>query len=288
MTIAVLFPGQGSQVAGMGHDWKGRAEWEVVVRAEDAVGASLGHLLLDDDLATTRAAQVAVLLASLMAWEAARGQLGDGAAFAGHSLGQVTALIAAGVVSFDDGLRFAVRRAEITQEAAHARPGSMAALLGASSETAASAVAAAAGSCWVANDNAPGQIVVAGTHTGVATAAEAARALGVRRVTPLDVAAAFHTPLMADAAAALQAEVGKLAFHPPSAPVVSNDDAVAYADAEGWRDRLAVHVIRPVRWRASMETIVALGVTHFAEVGPGGTLAALAKRCAPDLVAVAP
>ncbi len=283
-SIAVLFPGQGSQAPGMGHDWKGRPEWAVVERAQDAVGASLGHLLLDDPLATTDAAQMAVLLQSLMIWESIERPAGV-AAFAGHSLGQVTALIAAGVLGFDDGVRFAARRAAVTHEAAVRRPGTMAALIGATPETAEAAVSAAPDECWVANDNAPGQIVIAGTAAGVAAASEAAKDLGVKRVTKLDVAAAFHTPLMTDAAEALAVDAAALTLTPPAAPVVSNDDASAYGDADGWRTRLPAHVVRPVRWRESMATIATLGATSFIEVGPGATLTALAKRCTP---AVAP
>ena len=283
--VAVLFPGQGSQVAGMGHDWKGRSEWSVVERAEEAAGASLGHLLLDDPLATTDAAQMAVLLQSLMIWESIDQPVAP-AAFAGHSLGQVTALIASGVLTFEDGIRFAARRGAVTLAAARERPGSMAALLGATPENAAVAVAAAPDACWVANDNAPGQIVIAGTSEGVAIASDAARANGVRRVTALDVAAAFHTPLMQSAANALADEVAGLALSAPSALVVSNEDAAAYSDADGWRVRLLAHVVQPVRWRESMTTIAALGASGFIEVGPGGTLTALAKRCTPDLKAV--
>jgi [acyl-carrier-protein] S-malonyltransferase len=208
-------------------------------------------------------------------------------AFAGHSLGQVTALIASGVFAFDDGIRFAARRAAVTRDAAVARPGSMAALLGASTEDAAAAVAAAPETCWIANDNAPGQIVIAGTADGVAAASAAAKDLGVRRVTALDVAAAFHTPLMASAAEALTADAPALVLSKPSAPVVSNEDAVAYADADGWRTRLPAHVVRPVRWRESMLTIAGLGATSFVEVGPSATLTALAKRCTPELTAAA-
>src|SRR6185436_16474854 len=147
----------------------------------------------------TREAQLAVLLNSLVSWEAARPCVGDVVAFAGHSLGQVTALIASGVLTLDDGVRFAARRAELTQAAADAHPGKMAALLGATPEQAGDACAAAPDACWVANDNAPGQVVIAGTPDGLATASAAAKEVGVKRVTPLNVGGAFHTPLMADA-----------------------------------------------------------------------------------------
>ena len=205
-------------------------------------------------------------------------------AFAGHSLGQVTALIAAGSLPFDAGVRFAARRAELTQAAADAHPGRMAALLGATLEQAEGACEAAPDGCWVANDNAPGQVVIAGTPEGLELASARAKELGVKRVTPLNVGGAFHTPLMRDASAGLAGELAQVTFTAPAAPVVSNDDAVAYSDADGWRERLAEHVSVPVRWRSTMDTLVAAGAGTFLEVGHGSMLAALAKRGAPDVV----
>ena len=140
----------------------------------------------------------------------------------------------------------------------------MAALLGATPEQADDACAAAPDACWVANDNAPGQVVIAGTPDGVDAGSARAKELGVRRATALNVGGAFHTPLMADAAAGLAARSSpRSTLAAPAAPVVSNHDAVAYADADGWRDRLAEHVTVPVRWRSSMDTLVALGADHL-------------------------
>jgi [acyl-carrier-protein] S-malonyltransferase len=218
-----------------------------------------------------------------MAWEAIRDQVPDPVAFAGHSLGQVTALIASGALSLEDGVRFAARRAELTQAAADAHPGRMVALLGATVEQAAASCEAAPDACWVANDNAPGQVVIAGTPDGLAAGSAHAQELGVRRVTPLNVGGAFHTPLMHDATAGLRGEVALLELGLPVAPVVSNHDAVAYTDADGWRDRLPEHVSVPVRWRSTMDTLVGLGATTFLEVGHGSMLAALAKRGAPSV-----
>jgi len=284
--IAVVFPGQGTQQAGMALPWRDRPGWEIVERAEAALGEPLGHLITDapaDQLARTREAQLAVLLTSLLAWSALDPLPTAPVAFAGHSLGQVTALIAAGVLTIDDGVRFAARRAELTQAAADAHPGRMAALLGATPEQAEDACSAAPQACWVANDNAPGQVVIAGTPDGVSAGTERAQQLGVKRVTALNVGGAFHTPLMQDATDALTGVVADLALSLPSAPVVSNHDAVAYDDAEGWRARLPTHVSVPVRWRTTMDTLVALGATTFLEVGHGSMLAALAKRGAPGV-----
>ena len=286
MRVAVVFPGQGTQQAGMAEPWLDHPAWKIIEQAESALGEPLAPLVLDaasePRLARTREAQLAVLCTSLVAWEAARPFLGDVVAFAGHSLGQITALIAAGVLDLDDGVRFAARRAELTQAAADAHPGRMAALLGASLEDADAACTAAPAACWLANDNAPGQVVIAGTPDGLDAALAHAKEIGVRRAMPLNVGGAFHTPLMASARDGLAGAVGELALHAPSAPVVSNDDARPYTDADGWRARLPEHVTVPVRWRSSMETLAGLGAESFVEVGFGSMIAGVAKRTVPD------
>jgi [acyl-carrier-protein] S-malonyltransferase len=284
--IAVIFPGQGTQAAGMGQPWRDHPAFAVVERAEAAFGEPLADLVLDappERLTRTREAQLAVLLTSLVAWEAIRERVVSPVAFAGHSLGQVTALIASGALSLDAGVRFAARRAELTQAAADAHPGKMAALLGATLEQAEGACEAAPDGCWIANDNAPGQVVIAGTPAGVDAGSARAKELGVKRATALNVGGAFHTPLMRDAADALPAELAAVEFAPPAAPVVSNLDARPYDSPDGWRERCAEHVAVPVRWRPSMETMVELGATSFLEVGHGSMLAALAKRTVPDV-----
>jgi [acyl-carrier-protein] S-malonyltransferase len=288
LRVAIVFPGQGTQAAGMGVPWRDHPSWGVVEQAEKAFGAPLAELLLDADdeqLGRTREAQLAVLCTSLVAWDAVRSALGEReiVAFAGHSLGQVTALIAAGVLAADDGVRFAARRAELTQAAADAHPGRMTALLGATVSQAEDACSAAPDACWIANDNAPGQVVIAGTPDGVEAASARAREVGVKRATPLKVGGAFHTPLMRDASAHLAGVLAAIEFARPTAPVVANSDAVAYADTDGWRERSAEHVSVPVRWRSTMDTLVAAGAGTFLEVGHGSMIAALAKRGVPDV-----
>jgi [acyl-carrier-protein] S-malonyltransferase len=267
--------------------WRDHPAWRIVEEAEAALGEPLGTLITEasaEALTRTRDAQLAVLLTSLVAWTALEPTLPrEPVAFAGHSLGQVTALIAAGAIGVDDGVRFAARRAELTQAAADAHPGKMAALLGATPEQAKEACTVAPDECWVANDNAPGQVVIAGTPEGLEKSTAHAQEIGVRRVTALNVGGAFHTPLMLDATAGLEAELTAVSLSASRAPVVSNDDAVAYSDAEGWRTRLARHVSVPVRWRTTMETLTGLGATTFLEVGHGSMLAALAKRGAPGV-----
>ncbi len=286
MHRAIVFPGQGTQAPGMAAPWRDHPAWTVVERAEKALGEPLADLVLDapaDRLARTREAQLAVLLTSLVVWEASRDSLPDPVAFAGHSLGQVTALIAAGAMPLEDGVRFAARRAELTQAAADRHPGRMAALLGATPEHAVDACAAAPDECWVANDNAPGQVVIAGTPPGVDAGSARAKELGVRRVTALNVGGAFHTPLMKDATDTLAVELRGVELRDTAVPVVSNDDARPYTDGDGWRTRLAAHVSVPVRWRDVQLTLATLGATQLAEVGHGSMLAALAKRTVPDV-----
>jgi [acyl-carrier-protein] S-malonyltransferase len=286
VSIAIVFPGQGTQQPGMGAPWRDHPAWRVMDEAEAALGEPLARLVLDagpDELARTREAQLAVLLTSLVAWESVRDRIPNPVAFAGHSLGQVTALIAAGVLPLDAGVRFAARRSELTQAAADAHPGRMAALLGATVEQAEDACDAAPEACWVANDNAPGQVVIAGTPDGVEAGCARAKDLGVKRATTLNVGGAFHTPLMDDAAVGLADELASVTFGTPSASVISNHDGSAYTDGDGWRTRLTDHVRVPVRWRTSMETMAGLGATSFLEVGNGSMIAGLAKRTVPDV-----
>jgi len=285
-----MFPGQGAQAPALGAPWVDTPQWALVERAEKATGESLAPLLLHapaEDLARTREAQLVVFLASLLAWDVAAPALEDAGAkivaFAGHSLGQVTALVAAGALSFDDGCRLAAKRARRTQDAADARPGRLAALLGATIEQAQDSCAAGAGACWIANDNAPGQVVIGGTAEGLEAASVKAKELGVKRVMALNVGGAFHTPLMQGAADEFAADLAETPFTDTAVPVLSNPDARPYIDAAGWPARLTDQLIRPVRWAATMPALVELGATTFVEVGPGSTLTGLAKRAVPDV-----
>lgn len=270
----------------MGVPWRHHPAWAVVERAEAAVGQPLSDLLLEADadrLGRTREAQLAVMLVSLMAWEAVRDLIGEPVAAAGHSLGQLTALVAAGALSVEDGVRLAVRRAECTQGAADRTGGRMAALMGATVDQAAEActpVSGAGQACWIANDNAPGQVVVGGTPTGLGAACARARDLGVRKILALDVGGAFHTPLMASARDELEPVLAATTFDAPAWPVVSNVDARPHHDAD-WGPRLADHLVRPVLWRDSMTALADMGAASFVEVGPGAVLGGLARRTVP-------
>jgi [acyl-carrier-protein] S-malonyltransferase len=284
--VAIVFPGQGTQTSGMGAPWRDHPAWKLLEQAEDGLGEPLQSLVLDapaEQLARTRDAQLAVLCTSLVAWEAVRPLAHEIIAFGGHSLGQVTALIASGALGLEDGVRFAARRAELTQRAADEHPGRMAALLGATVEQAMEACAAAPGACWIANDNAPGQVVIAGTAEGLEAATARAKEIGVRRATALNVGGAFHTPLMATAAEGIAVALHDVDFGSPAASVVANHDGIAYSEGEGWRERSAEHVTVPVRWRTSMETLASSGADAFVEVGYGSMIAGLAKRTVPDV-----
>ncbi|HZN14513.1 MAG TPA: ACP S-malonyltransferase [Acidimicrobiales bacterium] len=285
--VAVVFPGQGGQTVAMGVPWRDAPGWWIVDRASDVLDEDLAALLLTADaerLARTRDAQLAVLLTSLVAWESDPLRHDDSVvAMAGHSLGQVTALVASGVLSIDNGVRFAAQRADATQAAADAHPGRMAALLGGTIDQATSACAAAPSAAWVANDNAPGQVVIAGTPAGVDTATNRAQELGVRKSVSLNVGGAFHTPLMDPARDGLVAALDGIELSTGRVPVVGNADAAPHRDAEGWRSRLVDHIVSPVRWRDSQLALVALGATELVEMGGPGTLAAMAKRTVPDI-----
>jgi [acyl-carrier-protein] S-malonyltransferase len=282
---AVVFPGQGAQLPGAGQDWLDHPAWRVVEQAEAALDLPLAPLLLDADadLSRTRDSQLSVLLLSLVIWEAARETIGTPVAFAGHSLGQITALIASGAVGFDEGVRMASARAEATQRAADAQPGGMLALLGADADQARTACEAADGAAWPANLNAPGQIVVGGTPEGIDAVAGAAKGAGIRRARKLAVGGAFHTPLMAAAADELGPVLDAIAFSEPSAPVVANHDGAAHTRPGGWATHLRAHLVEPVRWEACERTMIDLGADELVEVGPGTTLTALSSRIAHDL-----
>jgi [acyl-carrier-protein] S-malonyltransferase len=154
----------------------------------------------------------------------------------------------------------------------------MVALLGADDAQVDAALADVPDRCWLANDNAPGQVVLAGSPEGVAAASEAAKLAGVKRVMPLSVDGAFHTPLMAEASEALAEHLRTAPLAEGTAPVVSNGDAQPYHDGGGWRQRLVDHLVQPVRWRQSVEQLHAMGAAELTEVGPGTTLTGLAKR----------
>lgn len=279
--LALLFPGQGSQRPEMGAPWQGHPAWAVVEKISEATGRDVASLLTEADAGTlkaTRNAQVAAYALSLVTLHAARTnglEYVPVAAVAGHSLGEYTALVAARAMPAEAGARLVAARGEAMQAAADAAPGTMAAVLGLAPELVRQACEGVEGA-WPANDNAPGQVVIAGTAEGVERAGEAAKGLGAKRVMPLPVGGAFHSPLMTPAQARLDSALDAAHFHDADVDVVANVDAAVHRT--GFADLLSRQLTAPVRWRESLMAMQGLGVTHFLELGPGTELSGMVKR----------
>ncbi|MGD0880496.1 MAG: ACP S-malonyltransferase [Acidimicrobiales bacterium] len=284
--LAFTFPGQGSQRSGMGHAWVDHPSWEVAGEASEIAGRDLTALLLEapmDELTRTANAQLATFVMSLVVLDAVE-RLGlTPAACAGHSLGEYTALVASGALSLPDGTSLVVERGNAMQEAADARPGTMAALIGISDGDAEVACQRAEADVWVANYNAPGQVVIAGTEDGIAAATVMAKELGARKVLPIPVSGAFHTPMMLPARERLRERLDAVTFHAPEVPVVANVDARVHTDAAEWPGLLSAQLCSPVRWRQSLEALSGRGATLVVELGPGAVLTGMVRRATPDV-----
>jgi [acyl-carrier-protein] S-malonyltransferase len=270
----------------MGHAWVKHPSWEVAAEASDIAGRDITALLLDapmDELTRTANAQLATFVMSLVVLDAVE-RLGlFPAACAGHSLGEYTALVASGALSLPDGTSLVLERGDAMQAAADEQPGTMAALIGIADDDAEAACQRAEDQVWVANYNAPGQVVIAGTAAGVAAAAERAKELGAKKVLPLPVSGAFHTQLMLPARTRLRQTLDGVTFHSPEVPVVANVDARVHTDPAEWPGLLSSQLCSPVRWRQSLETLSGRGTTILAELGPGGVLTGLVRRTIPDV-----
>jgi [acyl-carrier-protein] S-malonyltransferase len=263
----------------MGAPWVDTASWAVVGRLSEVLGRDLAGLLLDADTETllaTRNAQAATFALSLVALDRVRSLGLIAGAVAGHSLGEYTALVAGAVLSDDAAMQLVAARGEAMQTASEANPGTMAAVLGASPEAVGAACIVVDG-VWVANDNAPGQVVVAGTYAGIDAVEEPAKKGGATRVMPLAVGGAFHSPLMKPAQEPLDAVLRTAPFGDAKVPVVTNVDAVARTSGE-WAVPLSAQLCQPVRWRESLLALTDLGITTFVEIGPGDALTGMVKR----------
>lgn len=279
--IVFTFPGQGSQKPGMGRAWADHPSWEVVTEAAAATGIDLPRLLLDADaeeLRATRNAQLATLVTSLVVLDAVQRLGVEPAAVAGHSLGEYTALVAAGALAFDDGVRLVAERGEAMRVAGAEHEGTMAAVLGLGDDDVVAVCADVDDQVWVANFNAPGQVVVAGSPAGVAAAAELAKGRGAKKVMPLPVSGAFHTPFMASALERLRKAIDAVDLRSAELPVYANVDAAAHTDAEEWAELLATQLTSPVQWRQSLHNLADAGMSTFVELGPGAVLTGTAKR----------
>jgi [acyl-carrier-protein] S-malonyltransferase len=276
-STALLFPGQGSQTADM-REHVEAARPDLLALARGVVGDD-PFARVDDG---TRYAQPAIYCATVVGFERLREAGVTGEVYAGHSLGEVAALVAAGALSAEDGLRLVAVRGRLMQESGEqAGDGSMIALLGKGAADHASAIADAAG-LTVANDNAPNQVVLSGARDAFAAAGDAARAQGLRAV-PLPVTGAFHSPAMAGARPELEATLAEIELAEPTVTVVSSITTEPFDDV---RARLADALTNPVRWRETLLALRASGVERFVETGPGKVLTGLAKRTVPDAEAL--
>ena len=295
-SLAFVFPGQGSQAVGMGRALAAvsPAAAAVFAQADEALGENLARLAWEgpaEELDLTANAQPALLatsIAFLRALEEHRTAAGRAllvpAFAAGHSMGQYSALVAAGVVSFGDGMRLVRERGRLMQASGEGHPGAMAAIIGLPDERLDDLVAAGAalGTFGVANRNSPGQVVVSGVRPAVEAAAAAAKGLGAKRAIVLPVSVAAHSPLMREAAQKFAGAVAATPFRTARVPVVANVTAQPIVSVEEIRAELVQQLTSSVRWTQSVSFMTTQGVSQFVEVGPKDVLAGLIRRIAPQ------
>jgi [acyl-carrier-protein] S-malonyltransferase len=299
--VAFVFPGQGSQSVAMGQALAAASPAAAAVfdAADAALGQPISRLAWEgpaEDLDRTENAQPALLatsiayLAALRERSAASGvPVQDPAFAAGHSMGQYSALVAAGVLPLDVAIRLVRERGRLMQASGSGRPGAMAAIIGLDDARLPELIAEASktGVFGVANRNAPGQVVVSGERAAIEAGAEIAPRLGARRAIILPVSVAAHSPLMAEAAEGMRRALADVAFADPVPPLLANADARPLTSGDACRGELVEHLTTGVDWVAAVRRMAADGVTTFVEVGPGRVLTGLIKRIAPDAEAIA-
>jgi [acyl-carrier-protein] S-malonyltransferase len=292
MSLALIFPGQGSQTVGMARALAAAepVAAEALREADDILGIPLSTLMAEgpeDELTETKNAQPALLAHSVAILRVIYDRLGPVAFTAGHSLGEFSAHVASGTLGFADALSAVRVRGELMFEAGLQRPGTMAAVLGLDDDAATELCGRVdRGVCVPANFNAPGQVVVSGDLDGVKQLAEIAPEAGAKKVILLNVSGAFHSPLMEPAALGLREHLDGIDFQDPTVPVISNVTARPVTLGPEARDLLVSQLTSPVRWSASIATMIEKGVDRFLELGPGKVLAGLNKRNAKGLLSI--
>lgn len=279
---AFVFPGQGAQFVGMGKDLydNNAVAHEMFEKANEILGFRITDLMFagtDEDLRQTRVTQPAIFLHSVILAKTL-GEEFKPDMTAGHSLGEFSALVAAGALNFEDGLRLVSARAIAMQKACELKPSTMAAVLGLADEVVEQVCSEVEGVVVCANYNSPGQIVISGEIDAVAAAGEKLTAAGARRVVPLKVGGAFHSPCMEPARAELAEAIAATEIHEPICPVFQNVDAQAHTKPEEIKANLIAQLTAPVRWTQSVRNMVADGATEFVELGPGKVLQGLVKK----------
>ncbi len=285
-SLAMVFPGQGSQQVGMLADFAERYPLfvDTFAAASEVLGYDLWNLVQSgpaESLNLTENTQPALLTSSVAVWRVWNELGGEAPSYmAGHSLGEWSALVCAGVVSLEDAVKLVQLRGRYMQEAVPVGVGAMAAIIGLDDDTIIklAAEAASAGVVAPVNFNAPGQVVIAGEKAAVEALSEACKAAGAKRALPLPVSAPFHTEMMRPAADRLAAHIAEVAFSSPSVPVVHNVTAAVEADAEKIKALMIEQVYSPVRWVECAQALAANGVERIVECGPGKVLAGLMKR----------